>query len=72
MRQIIDPQASRTARRLLTRHEIAARLGLHVNTLDRATKRGELPVVRIGGRRLYDWRAVAAALGIDPEGARDE
>jgi excisionase family DNA binding protein len=63
-------ETGQTARRLLTRHEIAARLGLHVNTVDRSTKRGEIPVVRIGGRRLYDWRAVAAALGIDDGGPR--
>jgi excisionase family DNA binding protein len=39
--------------RMFTRHSLAAYLRVHVNTVDRLVKRGELPVYRIAGRRRF-------------------
>jgi hypothetical protein len=52
--------------RLWTAAELAARLNLHEDTV-RAKSQGrrpEIPVVRIGRKVSYDWRTVAAKLGI--------
>lgn len=38
---------------MFTRHSLASYLGLHVNTVDRIVKRGEIPVYRIAGRRRF-------------------
>ena len=38
--------------RLLTVHEVAARLGAHIETVRRWIRSGDLPAMRPGGRRL--------------------
>ncbi len=39
---------------LFTRHTLAAYLDLHVNTIDRLVKRGEIPAYRVSGKlRFY-------------------
>jgi excisionase family DNA binding protein len=39
---------------LFTRHTLASYLGLHVNTIDRLVKRGEIPAYRVAGKvRFY-------------------
>jgi excisionase family DNA binding protein len=39
---------------LFTRHTLATYLGVHVNTIDRLIKRGELPAYRVAGKvRFY-------------------
>lgn len=41
-------------RALFTRHTLAAYLQLHVNTVDRLVKRGEIPAYRVAGKlRFY-------------------
>jgi excisionase family DNA binding protein len=42
-----------TAQVLLSRHEAAARLSISVATLDRLTRAGELPRVKLLGKVLY-------------------
>ncbi len=42
-----------TAKVLLSRHEAAARLSISVATLDRLTRAGELPRVKLPGKVLY-------------------
>lgn len=54
-----------TARKLLNRQEIAEALRVHPNSITRGVKRGDIPAVHIGGRVLFDWPAVARALGIE-------
>lgn len=50
-------------RRLLTRREAAAVLGVHPGTLDRWTRLGVVPAVRIGLRTVrYTAEALADAL----------
>jgi excisionase family DNA binding protein len=39
--------------KMFTRHSLAAYLDVHVNTIDRIVKRGEIAVYRIGGRRRF-------------------
>ncbi len=39
---------------LFTRHTLAAYFDLHVNTIDRLVKRGEIPAYRVSGKlRFY-------------------
>jgi excisionase family DNA binding protein len=39
---------------LFTRHTLASYLALHVNTIDRLVKRGEIPAYRVSGKvRFY-------------------
>jgi excisionase family DNA binding protein len=56
----------------LTRHQVAERLDVHVATVDRWVRLGEIPGPRVHklgarkGRRVwFDWAAVAKSLGID-------
>jgi excisionase family DNA binding protein len=38
---------------MFTRYSLATYLGVHVNTVDRLVKRGEIPVYRVAGRRRF-------------------
>jgi excisionase family DNA binding protein len=47
-------EQDRTRAALFTRHTLAAYLQLHVNTIDRLVKRGEIPAYRVAGKlRFY-------------------
>lgn len=48
--------------RLVDRVELRSLLGVGESTLDRLTKRGEIPSIRVGRRVLFDPDAVIAAL----------
>lgn len=39
--------------KLFTRQSLARYLGVHINTVDRIVRRGELPAYRISGRRRF-------------------
>ena len=60
----MDNSIDKKPTRLISRLELAERLNVHPNTLDRARNAGQVPCVRIGGRVMFDWRAVCKALGI--------
>jgi excisionase family DNA binding protein len=48
---------------LLTRHQAAALLGIHVSTLDRWTRTGLVAAVRVGPRAVrYTAEAISHAL----------
>jgi excisionase family DNA binding protein len=49
-------------RRWLSVREAASRLGLHPVSVYRLACRGELPVARLGGRLLIDWRRLEEVL----------
>ncbi|HTW41415.1 MAG TPA: helix-turn-helix domain-containing protein [Solirubrobacteraceae bacterium] len=39
--------------KMFTRQSLAAYLDVHVNTIDRIVRRGELPTYRVSGRRRF-------------------
>lgn len=50
--------------RLLTSHEVAAALGVHVKTVLRYVRRAGLPACRLpGGDLRFSWPAITAWLG---------
>lgn len=57
-----------TARKLMTRDEVAQLLAAHRQSVYRWTKEGRIPHVRIGHAVRYHWPDVARALGIDEGG----
>jgi excisionase family DNA binding protein len=52
----------------LTRIELAKRLGVHLNTIDRAVARGEIPAHRIGSRVYFIEAEVDEATRIGADG----
>ncbi len=43
---------------MMTARQVAALLSVHVNTVLRLTKRGQLPAARVGAQYRYDRRVV--------------
>jgi hypothetical protein len=48
-----DPPTKSNTQTLLSRHDAAARLSISLATLDRLTRAGELPRVKLSGKVLY-------------------
>ena len=68
MEVLADMVADRVAdrlsnrRRLLTRHELSEVIGVSASKLDTMLRDGELPVIRVGRKVLFDPHAVIAQL----------
>ncbi|TWT79429.1 hypothetical protein CA13_08300 [Planctomycetes bacterium CA13] len=65
--RVADRLANR--RRLLTRHELSQVIGVSVPKLDTMLRDGELPVIRVGRKVLFDPHAVIAHLAMNSRGA---
>jgi excisionase family DNA binding protein len=59
-------QTPLSKREWLAPKELASELGVHVSTVYRAVERGDLPVVRLGGRST-SIRIRATALETEPQ-----
>lgn len=57
--QVVDKLTSRP--RLVDRYELAKLLSVSVPTIERLSAAGDIPLVRMGRRVLYDPAAVIAA-----------
>ena len=63
---VADRLASRPL--LVDRVDLAPMLGLSVPTIERRTRDGSIPCIRIGRRVLYDPQAVVAAMSRNEKG----
>jgi excisionase family DNA binding protein len=58
--------STETVSAVLSRHQAAAVLGVHVNSIDRRVADGSLPAVKLGARTLIPRAAVEALLAGTP------
>lgn len=64
--RVTDRLANR--RRLLTRHELSQVIGVSIPKLDTMLRDGELPIIRIGRKVLFDPHAVIQHLAKNSRG----
>lgn len=65
--RVADRMANR--RKLLNRNELSEVIGVSVPKLDTMLRDGELPVIRVGRKVLFDPHAVIAQLANQSRGA---
>jgi excisionase family DNA binding protein len=64
---LINPADEPERKDLLTKDELAARLGMTHRTVTRLAEERMIPCIRLGRRCVFSWRAVKRALRHDDE-----